>query len=85
VKKLPVGVRLQAGRLQLRFDGRKRRPLVEQLALHFHDFVAPDTVILELSNPELEQSALEARATPDDDAFDGAVGGGRDPGARPSP
>ena len=34
---------------------------VERIVIRPGAFVAPDTVILELSNPELEQSALEAR------------------------
>ncbi len=34
---------------------------VERIAIRPGALVAPDTVILELSNPELEQSALEAR------------------------
>ena len=34
---------------------------VEHIVIRPGAFVAPDTVILELSNPELEQSALEAR------------------------
>ena len=92
-EELPVGVRLQAGGLQLRVGGRKRRPLVEQLALHLHLAVAVARLGRFEIQPRLERGLLQLGvaqledhggggdegAGADDDPLDGAVGSGRDP------
>ena len=92
-EELPVGVRLQAGGLQLRFGGGKRRPLVEQLAFHFDLPVAVARLGRFEIQPRLERGLLQLGvaqledhpgggdegAGSDDDPLDGAVGGGRDP------
>ena len=92
-EELPVGVRLQAGRLELRVGGRKRRPLVEQLALHLHLPVAVARLgrfeieprlqrgLLQLGVAQLEDHRVgdDEGAGADDDPLDGAVGGGGNP------
>ncbi|MCY4635225.1 MAG: hypothetical protein OXG04_12105 [Acidobacteria bacterium] len=92
-EELPVGVRLQAGRLELRFSGRKRRPLVEELALHLHLPVAVARLgrfeiqarlergLFQLGIAQLEDHGVGCNqgARPDDYPFDGPVGGSRDP------